>query len=157
MQQVFVRQLPRQPTFVVRGRVAVEDIGQWLGPVFHRTAAAAGSSIVGPPFARYHMVGEAPTEFEVEAGFPVAVAGTAENGVETSELPGGPALVVTHIGPFDEIASAYEAVTEWLAEHGDETAGAPWEVYLTDPAQEPDPARWRTEIVQPYRPKEAGS
>ena len=27
----------------------------------------------------------------------------------------------------------------------------PWEVYFTDPASEPDPVTWRTEIIQPYR------
>jgi AraC family transcriptional regulator len=31
-------------------------------------------------------------------------------------------------------------------------AGAPWETYLTDPAEVPDPAEWRTEVVYPATP-----
>jgi len=27
-----------------------------------------------------------------------------------------------------------------------------WQVYFSDPASEPDPATWRTEIVQPNPP-----
>jgi len=30
-------------------------------------------------------------------------------------------------------------------------AGLPWEVYLTDPAKEPNPSRWRTDVVLPVR------
>jgi effector-binding domain-containing protein len=37
----------------------------------------------------------------------------------------------------------------WLAEHGHRLAGGMWEYYLSDQAQEPDPATWRTEIVCP--------
>jgi hypothetical protein len=36
-------------------------------------------------------------------------------------------------------------------ELGGELAGNAWEVYLSDPSAQPDPATWRTEIVQPYR------
>ena len=36
-----------------------------------------------------------------------------------------------------------------MASQGLEGAGAPWEVYVTDPATEPDQAKWRTEIFFP--------
>jgi hypothetical protein len=29
--------------------------------------------------------------------------------------------------------------------------GGPWEIYWTDPGLERDPAKWRTEIVQPVK------
>ena len=50
------------------------------------------------------------------------------------------------------MAPAYQALASWVSSHGGEPAGDPWEVYFSDPASEPDPATWRTEIVQPYRP-----
>ena len=49
------------------------------------------------------------------------------------------------------MAPAYEALASWVSSHGGEPAGAPWEVYFSDPAVEPDPATWHTEVVQPYR------
>jgi effector-binding domain-containing protein len=37
----------------------------------------------------------------------------------------------------------------WMEAQGFRAAGAPWEAYLTDPAEHPDPADWRTEICWP--------
>jgi effector-binding domain-containing protein len=65
-------------------------------------------------------------------------------------LPGGPAAVTVDIGPYEQMAPAYRALTSWVSSHGGEPAGDPWEVYYTDPASESDPATWRTEIIQPY-------
>ncbi len=36
-----------------------------------------------------------------------------------------------------------------MEENGLRPAGAPWEWYVTDPAEHPDPADWRTEIYWP--------
>jgi len=38
---------------------------------------------------------------------------------------------------------------EHLADQGLEAAGPPWEVYERGPAEDPDSATWRTEVVQP--------
>jgi hypothetical protein len=34
-------------------------------------------------------------------------------------------------------------------------AGPPWETYLTDPGEHPDPETWETEIVQPITDERA--
>lgn len=89
--------------------------------------------------------------FEVEAGFPVTAPITASGEVHPSALPGGPVATTIHIGPYDEMEPAYRALAEWIAEHGGEPAGDAWENYFSGPVSQPDPATWRTEIVQPYR------
>ena len=38
-----------------------------------------------------------------------------------------------------------------MESEGLEGAGAPWEVYVTDPGAEPDQSKWRTEIFFPVR------
>jgi AraC family transcriptional regulator len=38
-----------------------------------------------------------------------------------------------------------------MKSQGLEPAGAPWEVYVTDPGAEPDPSKWRTDIFFPVR------
>ena len=43
------------------------------------------------------------------------------------------------------------ALVSWIDAQGGTSAGDAWEVYLTDAEEQPDPATWRTEIVQPYR------
>ncbi|OWY63184.1 hypothetical protein B7486_54480 [cyanobacterium TDX16] len=60
--------------------------------------------------------------------------------------------MAVHVGPYDQVEPAYRAAAEWVTEHGGTLDGDAWEVYLSDPDVEPDPATWRTEVVQPYRP-----
>ena len=38
---------------------------------------------------------------------------------------------------------------EWLGKNGKLVTGAMWEVYESDPEQEPDPAKWRTWVYFP--------
>jgi effector-binding domain-containing protein len=70
--------------------------------------------------------------------------------VRSSSLPGGMVATTMHIGSYDQMEPGYEALSAWVKERGQELAGDAWEVYLSDPAAEPDPTKWRTEIVQPY-------
>ena len=38
---------------------------------------------------------------------------------------------------------------QWIAAEGLQSAGPAWEIYVTDPADHPDPADWRTELCWP--------
>jgi effector-binding domain-containing protein len=142
-----------QPTAVADTSLTVEEIGSWLGKAYGAVAATLarqGTYPAGPPFARYHKLSDG--HFEVEAGFPVTAPIKADGEVRPSSLPGGTAATTMHIGSYDEMEPGYQALASWVKERGQELAGDAWEVYLTDPSEEPDPANWRTEIVQPYRP-----
>ena len=66
-------------------------------------------------------------------------------------LPGSPVAATWHRGPYTQIAPAYDALERWLARTGVEAVGTPWEVYHSDPEQEPDASSWLTEVIQPYR------
>ena len=73
-------------------------------------------------------------------------------------LPGGSVASTVHVGPYDAMVPGYQAVLSWIAAHDGEVVGDAWEVYLSHPIVEPDPATWRTEIVQPFRERpRAGS
>lgn len=141
-----------QVTAVARATLTVAEIGPWLGKAYEAVAgllADRQAGPVGPPFARYHVLSE--DRFEVEAGFPASRPIEGEGDVQPSELPGGQVAVTIHTGPYDAMGPAYQALVSWVSQHGGELAGDPWEVYLSDPSAEPDPATWRTEILQPYR------
>jgi len=101
------------------------------------------------PFAIYHsMEGDA---VELECGMPVRsqMDGTAR--VQAGELPCGTMATVTHMGPYEGLPNTWAALTEWMASRGLEGAGAPWEVYVTDPGGEVDQSKWRTDIFFPVR------
>jgi effector-binding domain-containing protein len=141
-----------QHAAAVRLTVPIAEISRHMGRIFGEVAAWLGHSgvpIVGPPFARYYSV--APEAVDLEAGFPAAAPVEPHGDVHASELPGGPAVTTMHIGPYEAMEPAYEAIAAWIREHGREAGGAPWEVYLTDPSEVPSPADWRTKIVQPLR------
>jgi effector-binding domain-containing protein len=149
-----IQSQPRQeqPTAVAQTALDVADIGPWLtatyGSVFN-FLATHDSLPVGPPFARYQQLGGG--RFQVEAGFPVAQAIQGEGDVIASVLPGGLVATTLHIGPYEAMEPAYEAVASWVDQQGGERTGDPWEVYFSDPQEEPDPDTWKTEVVQPYR------
>ncbi|MGF1667091.1 MAG: GyrI-like domain-containing protein [Acidimicrobiia bacterium] len=154
MPEITIRQLDEQPTVVMRTIVPVESIPAFLEKAFTAVAEHIGAhdaDFAGPPFARYLPVSDDFRAFEIEAGFPVASAIPGEGEIEASTLPGGEAATVTHIGPYAGMRPTYEAITDWLGAHQATPSGAPWEVYLSDPVDEPDPASWRTDIVQPYQ------
>lgn len=49
-------------------------------------------------------------------------------------------------------ATAYRSdrrTQTWLVDSGASPGGAPWEVYLTDPGEVPDPADWKTQVLLP--------
>lgn len=152
MPEVEDRTLVEQPTLVVREKLPVADIPAFLGRAYGMIGAVmgrAGGKMAGMPFARYTRLGEA--EFEVEAGFPLVAPVDGSGEVEAATLPSGPAAAVWHIGPYETLEVTYGAVEAWLAERSLEPDGPPWEAYYSDPHDQPDPATWRTEIVQPYK------
>lgn len=139
-----------QPTAVSIETLPVPEIGPWFARIYGVLAsviAAHGAGLAGPPFARYHKLPDG--RFTVEAGFPVTAPVGPDGDERPSQLPGGQVAVTIHTGPYDEMEAAYEALADWVGSHHGELTGDPWEVYLSDPATEPDPATWRTEIVQP--------
>lgn len=151
-----VRVLPARYTAVVRGELPPEELPAWLAGVFHVVwgyLRDAGIPRTGYPFARYTFLRDA---VAVEAGFPVACEVPGDGVVEPSLLPGGPAAVTTHLGGYEELDQAYAAVHGWIRGHDREPAGPHWEIYYTNPDAEPDPARWRTDVVVPFRASRPG-
>ena len=143
--EISIVELPEQDVAVVRGHVAVDGIGEFLGGAFGEIMGALdGVHIVGPPFARYAMPDEG---FDVMAGFPVSGPVPTSGRVEADRLPGGPAATTMHVGSYEAVAAAFEAVQGWVAENGYVVAGDPWESYLDEP-DVPDP---RTLVTFPVR------
>ena len=137
--------LPEQHVAVVRGHVAHDGIGAFLGDAFGTVAqalAAQGTEPSGMPFARYRA---ADGGWEVVAGFPVDSPIGATGDVVPATLPGGHAARVLHQGPYDAVAGAYEAAERWVVENGLRPSDAPWECYLDGP----EVAEPRTEVFLP--------
>lgn len=147
---VAVKALSAQPVLVMRRRVKRTEVaralGELLGAVFVH-AQRCGAALVGQPFTRYLEWG--PGMLSIEAGLPIAAPVPGEGQVLAETLPAGRAAVTTHTGAYEQLFDAHAAVQAWIEENGYHVASAPWEVYVTDPADYPDPKDWRTDIYWP--------
>jgi AraC family transcriptional regulator len=145
-----IEQQPRQPYVAVRATMPMAEIGQRMGPMFGQLFGWLGAHQVapaGPPWTRYLGVGE--EEVELEVGAPVAAPVEASNGVIAGVRPATQVAKALHIGPYDAMEATYTALLDWVRAQGKAVTGAMWEVYESDPEQEPDPAKWRTWIYMP--------
>jgi effector-binding domain-containing protein len=62
---------------------------------------------------------------------------------------GGKAVKCIYMGPYDQTEKAHEAIGKYIEEKNLAMAGAPWEVYVTDPGTEPDSTKWVTHVYYP--------
>lgn len=144
-----VRQAGEQPVVYQVATTTRAEFGPTLGkilPYVWGRAEEHGSRPVGPPFARFRIAEE---PFEIEAGLPVDSPVDARADIENGTLPGGRHAVNVYVGPYEGLPGAWADLDAWLAERGETAAGPGWEVYVSDPGAEPDPAKWVTEVIIP--------
>ena len=148
------RELTPQPALIMRCRTPRAElqaaIGNSLGGVFGH-CMKAGLPLDGKPFVRYLSTG--PGLWEIECGKPLAMPAPGEGAIEAATLPGGSILVAMHGGLYDQLNETYVAMERWMDANGVRPGGAPWESYITDPADYPNPAEWRTEVYWPIASK----
>jgi AraC family transcriptional regulator len=145
------QELAPQPVLIVRRRVKRSEIAATIAealPHIFIYAQQNGIALAGLPFTRYVEMG--PGLVTMEPGMRVTGPVTSSPGeVIADTLPGGPAATTIHAGPYDTLSDAYAAIEQWMETEGLVAAGAPWESYVNDPADYPDPKDWKTEIFWP--------
>lgn len=123
----------------------VPEVYAWLG--------ARGITPAGPLFYRHHVIGGFDEKFRVEVGVPVPEPVEGDGRVLAGAKPAGRYVVDVHHGHPDGIAHSHLALVDWagregltLAKEGDVWGGM-FESYRTNPEDEPDPAKWETELA----------
>lgn len=132
---------------VIRGVVDVSELTQFFDRSFSALAAEIakqGIEIVGPAFARYH--GPPATTADLEVGFPTDRPVSASGDITASVLPGGRVARAVHHGSYDQLGQAWERLQQWIAQQGLTPSDDLWEVYVTEPRPDMDPAELRTEL-----------
>ncbi|WP_282070468.1 GyrI-like domain-containing protein [Janibacter hoylei] len=145
------------PTVV---RLAQDVAPDGMPAIFDETFAAlvpalaeAGVQIAGPAISLHHRMPGATMTFE--AGFPVAAPldGQLEAGGITflpSSMPATQVATVSHLGGYDGLGDAWGRLMQQVAADGHQPALPFWEVYVTEPSPDMDPATLRTDLVLPY-------
>jgi effector-binding domain-containing protein len=154
-----VQQRDEQPYAAIRRRVTMAtfpDAVHDAWPTLRGWLDAHGMPPTGAPFIRYLTI-DMERELEVEFALPVASTAPDDDPVRFGTLPAGGYATWLHTGPYDGLVASNAAALAWAAEEGLALEGratdrgdefrARVEHYLTDPAAEPDPARWEVEIA----------
>ncbi len=154
------KDLPEQPILCVRRRVKRSEIsatiGGSLGAIFAH-AMQHGVGTTGHPITRYIEMSAGIVTMEPAMRVASHPPADPSGNVLNETLPAGATAFTTHMGAYDALPAAYTALEEWMHDNGYVPGGAPWEDYITDPSEDPDPAKWRTDVYWPIRKKEASA
>jgi effector-binding domain-containing protein len=143
------RQSTKQHTAAIRMTRPMSQIGPAMAEAFskiYHAVVSAGMEPVGEPLTRYDDMAEGMATFECAIPVPAPIAASGE--VVPSIIGGGETAYTVHIGPYQQIADTWEALTAWVESQSRTPAALGWEVYLDDPGEVSE-AELRTEIYMP--------
>jgi effector-binding domain-containing protein len=140
-------------TAVVGAVVPAAEIAGFFDRSFPRLTAVLsgqGITIEGPAFALYH--GQPAETVDIEVGFVANRPVQPEDGVRAGSLPGGRVARLVHQGGYDQLQTSWERLRLWIEARDLTPSRDLWEVYVTEPSPDMDPAELRTELNWPVRP-----
>lgn len=145
--EVVVETVSPRPIAAVRERVRPGQVGAVWRPALDQVWAflrshdglwAGGHNV----FVYRHPVG--PGEpMDVAFGVEVTRAFDGEGAIISTETPGGVAASTLHVGPYEGLADAHQAIDAWRAAHGRTFGPASWETYGE---AEDDPAKMEIRV-----------
>ena len=125
--------------------VRVSDLPKVIGSSFGDVYAYLGHHRVTTseaPFIVYHgQPGPENAPVPIEICAPISLPMEPPPGWTCTTLPGGLFASVIHVGPYDSLGEAYDDLAAWIGRQGLAVAGAPREVYLSDPSTPPGQTR----------------
>ena len=101
----------------------------------------------GMPFAMYHLMDE--EAIDLECGIPINESVEGNATVKIATFPATTCACLDFYGNYSNLQDGHIVVQKWIETHGLNLFSAPMEIYLTDPQQESDPAKWLTRICYP--------
>jgi effector-binding domain-containing protein len=150
--EVEIVRVPASTAAVIRFHVTHDElprIGERMEQAFASVMTRLGEAKVipnGPAVAVYEPTADG---FDVATGFHVAPEFVAPLGLERLDLSAAEAAHTTHLGPYEELTTAYADLQEQAGRIGRPVAwGQPmWEEYWSEPGTPEDETR--TEIYWP--------
>lgn len=136
----------------IRAKIHKGDISKILGANYGAIMAYVsknGAKCIGPPMA-ITMAWDSLT-WDFIAAMPIDKEIPSQDKIKVEKSYAGKAIYVEYKGAYDKTYTAYMDMGAYVKEHNLTEAGGPWEVYVTDPATEPDTSKWITEIYFPVK------
>ncbi len=138
-----------QPSLSIRTRASVQDLPRVLGKSYGKLMqylGELGETPAGAPYVAYFNMDM--QNLDMEIGFPVLSPLPGKGELQAGFLPAGKSAACHYTGPYNEVASAYNDLSAWIAAQGVQPTGVAYEFYLNDPQTTP-PAELQTLILFP--------
>lgn len=136
-------------TFVIqRATLGFDKLSSFFGEAYktiYTALSKAGVVSSDPPFAIYFSVDPVKKETELAAAVTIPDSAKIPSELSTMTIPESKALLVTYFGRYENMEQAYAELDKYAERHQLKKAWA-LEQYFSDPAQEPDPDKWKTNI-----------
>ena len=148
--EIGVHDVPAQWIVSVRQQIPRAGIPMFVGQSFGLLfghLAELGVAAAAPPFVMYHAFGL--EEIDAEVCVPIRRKVVAAAPVRVRRLHRATVARTTHVGPYEALGEAYQALDAWVAAEGRAVAGPVRERYLTGPESELPPIYYRTEVELP--------
>lgn len=156
--KITIETVPDQAILFIQREIPRNQLQALFADCFPRIfqhCIRSGHSIAGQPVARYISTGDG--LWTIDCAIPVAEPAAGEGEIKAGKLRAGPAAFAVHSGAYDNLPETNAAIDLWIRENGYRRDGAPWECYVTSPAECPDVADWRTHVFWPLaNPSEPG-
>jgi effector-binding domain-containing protein len=154
-----VEDRPEQHYAGIRTQITMDELGSGIIPQLHdETMAwlrARSLAPSGAPFLRYHVIDMA-CNLDIELAWPVAAPITGDGRVNAGTLPAGRYASLIYTGIANGVAGN-GALLNWVQEQGltldswstpqGDAFRSRVEFEITNPADEPDMAKWETEVA----------
>ena len=99
------------------------------------------------PFAIYHSVIN--EHIDLECGIPLVNDSVESDLFQINTFVATHCAVVNYYGDYSQLEKGHTAIQKWIEKRRFTIAGPPIEMYITDPATEPDPGKWLTKLYYP--------
>jgi effector-binding domain-containing protein len=150
MSEPEIVEMAERPTAVIRGVVPAEELPSFYDRSFPALFRAAQEQGVSPVSAAFGLYRGLPADtVDLEVGFVTDRPVRPDGDVVPSTLPAGRVARSVHAGGFEGLGASWEELRSWMHEEGLTPGPVFWEVYLTEPSPDMDPADLRTELNWP--------
>lgn len=149
---VRVEQLSSRPLAVVRRRASRQELAKVVpeacGAVW---SVVRAQKIMG---AGRHVALYLDDAINLEVGVELDAPFAGHGDVVGSTTPAGAVATTVHVGPYNRLHEAHQAIHRWCATHGHVLAGPNWEIYghWTDECNH-DTSKIRTDVFYLLQPQ----
>jgi effector-binding domain-containing protein len=116
----------------VRATVPIGDLARAWKPALDQVWAFLKSNEglhPGHNLFLYHQAERRNKAMNIDFGVQVARPFERDGDVQCIETPSGEVARTVHVGPYDRLGEAHDAIHAWCAAHNRKTARASWEIY----------------------------